>query len=44
MKELDEVSVKGAQSLLRILENAEIQATFFIESHFAERNPELIKV
>ncbi|MCT4084121.1 polysaccharide deacetylase [Elizabethkingia anophelis] len=43
MKELDEVSVKGVQGLLRILENAEIQATFFIESHFAERNPELIK-
>ena len=43
MKELDEISIKGTQSLLRILENAEIQATFFIESHFAERNPELIK-
>lgn len=35
--------LRESSGLLRILENAEIQATFFIESHFAERNPELIK-
>ncbi len=29
MQELDEISVKGTESLLRLLDNAEIQATFF---------------
>lgn len=43
IKELDEISVKGTESILRLLQKEELQATFFIESRFGKRNPELVQ-